>query len=114
MKESQHSKISREKDGKLIFTIRILPTDSSTTSGSITKAMEDLSTTTLGLPLVDQHSPIAFAIINDIHWHDNVAQHAGVERVWRYVLKRAYIIEDRSIVKIIKRNCQRCRYGASA
>ena len=30
--------------------------------------------------------------------------------VWRYVLKKAYIIEGRSIVKNIKRLCQRCRY----
>ena len=110
VKESQYSKFSREKDGKLIYTGRILPTDTSTITGSLTKAMQDLSVTTFCIPLVDKHSPIAYAIINEVHWHDNVAQHAGVETVWRFVLKRAYIIEGRSIVKTIKRNCQRCRY----
>ena len=108
VKESQYSKITREKDGKLIYTGRILPTDSSTISGSITKAMQDLSATTFCIPLVDKHSLIAYAIINEVHWHDNMEQHAGVETVWRYVLQRASIIEERSIVKTIKRNSQRC------
>lgn len=31
--------------------------------------------------LVDKHSPIAYAIINEVYWLDNIAQHAGVETV---------------------------------
>lgn len=43
--------------------------------------------------LIGKHSLIAYAIINEFHWHDNVAQQAGIETVWKYVLKRAYIIK---------------------
>ena len=72
--------------------------------------MQDSSAATFCVPIVDKHSPLAYAIINDIHWNNKVAQHSGVKMVWRYVLKKAYIIEGRSIVKNIKRLCQRCRY----
>ena len=71
--------------------------------------MQDLSAATFCVPIVDKHSPLAYAIINDIHWNNKVAQHSGIEMVWRYVLKKAYIIEGRSIVNN-KRLCQRCRY----
>ena len=76
----------------------------------MTNAMQDLSAETFCVPIVAKNSPFAYAIINDIHWYDKVAQHSGVEMVWRYVLKKAYIIEGRSIVKNIKRLCHRCRY----
>ena len=72
--------------------------------------MQDSSAATFCVPIVDKHSPLAYAIINDIHWNNKVAQQSGVKMVWRYVLKKAYIIEGRSIVKNIKRLCQRCRY----
>ena len=74
--------------------------------------MQDLSATIFCVPIVDKHSPIAYVIINDTHWNDKVVQHSDsdVETVWRYVLKKAYIIEGCSIAKKIKRLCQRCRY----
>ena len=72
--------------------------------------MQDLSAAAICVPIVDKHSPLAYAIINDIHWNDKVAQHSGMEMVWRYVVKKAYIIEGRSIAKNIKRLWQRCRY----
>ena len=36
--------------------------------------------------------------------------HSGVETTLRYVLKKMYIIDGRSLVKMIKNSCQRCRY----
>ena len=110
VKESQYSKISREKDGKLTYTRRILPTNSSAISGPMTKAMQNLSATTFCISLVDKHSPIAYAIINEVHWHDNVAQNADLETVCIYALRRANIIEGKSIAKTIKRYSRRCRY----
>ena len=76
----------------------------------MTNAMQDLSAATFCVPIVDKHSPLAYAIINDVRWNDKVAQHSGIETVWRYVLKKAYVTEGCSIVKNIKRLCQRCRY----
>ena len=68
----------------------------------MTNTMQDLSAATFSLPIVDKHSPLAYAIIKDIHWNDKVAQHSGVETVWRHVLKKAYIIEVHAIVKTSK------------
>ena len=76
----------------------------------MTNAVQDLSPATFCVPIVNKHSPLAYAIINDVHWNDKIAQHSGIETVWRYVLKKAYVTEGCSIVKNIKRLCQRCRY----
>ena len=41
--------------------------------------MQDLSAATFCVPIVDKHLPLAYAIINDIHWNDKVAQLSGLE-----------------------------------
>ena len=110
VKEAQCTKCSNEKDGKLLYTGRTLPTNSTSVTGSMTNTMQESSAAIFCVPIVDKHSPLAHAIINDIHWNDKVAQHSGVETVQSYVLKKAYIIEGCSIAKNIKRLCQRCRY----
>ena len=51
--------------------------------------MQDLSAAIFCVPIVDKNLSFAYAIINDMHWYDKVAQHSGVEMVWRYVLKTA-------------------------
>ena len=43
--------------------------------------MQDLLVTTFCILVVDKNSVIPYAITNQGHWHDNVAQHAGVEIV---------------------------------
>ena len=58
---------------------------------------------------MDKFSPIAYSIINEIHWHHSVAKHSGVETVLRYTMTYAYIMEGRDIVKRIKKSCERCR-----
>ena len=68
--------------------------------------------TTFCVPLTDKGSPIAFSLINDIHWYDKSVFHRGVETTWRYVLKQMFVIEGRSLVQLIKDDCQRCRYLA--
>lgn len=107
-----YSSFTTEKNGVLMYTGRILPTEKITVVGEFTDAMKDLTATTFCVPVVEKHSPIAFSIVNEVHWHDKTAQHSGIETTLRYVLKRAYIIEARSIVKLIKKSCQRCRYLA--
>ena len=73
----------------------------------MTNTIHDLSEATFCVSIVDKHSSLAYAIINDIHWNDKVAEHSGVETDWRDVLRKSYIIESRSIAKNIKRLCQR-------
>ena len=95
-----------------MYTGRILPSTEVTCAGRFTKAMKDLSSTTFFVPLVDKSSPIAYSIINDVHWNDKTANHCVVETTIRHVLKKAHDIEARSIVKSIRKSCQRRRYLA--
>ena len=48
--------------------------------------------------------------MNEVHWYENSAKHAGIETMLHHILKRVYIIEGRQLVKMIKRLCERCRY----
>ena len=102
VKEAQYTKFSKEKDGKLLYTRRILTTNSTSITDSMTNAMQDLSAATFCVPLADKHSPLAYAIINDTHWNYKVAQHSGVETVWRYVFQKANIIKVAPLSKTSK------------
>ena len=107
---AQYKDISREIDGLLMYTGRILPNDEITILGKATQVMKDLTATSFSVPLVEKVSPVAYSVVNDIHWHHETAQHCGIETVWRYVLMNVYIIEGRSLVKKIRKSCERCRY----
>ena len=72
--------------------------------------MKDLSNLTFCVPIIDKHSPIAYSIMNEVHWHDDIAMHAGVEILLRRSIQYAYIIEGRDIAKRIKHSCERWRY----
>ena len=110
-KPADYEKISIEKDNILYYTGRILPTENIIdVREQMSDVMKDLSATTFCVPLVYRHSPLAYSIVNDIHWYSKVAQHSGIESVWRYVMKVAYIVGGRSLVKKFKVNCIRCRY----
>ena len=108
--KSKYQNISKEVDGILMYTGRILPTNEITCTGKFTKAMKDLSSTTFCVPVVDKNSPVSYSIINDIHWNHPSAMHCGVETTWRHTLKVAFIIEGRALVKTIRKSCERCRY----
>ena len=107
---SKYSNTSIEKDGILTYTGRMLPTDSVTIIGKATQRMLDLQSTSFCVPILEKSSPIAYSIVNDIHWNHPTASHSGVETTWRYVLQKVFIIEGRSLVKSIRSTCERCRY----
>ena len=109
VKRSKIGKISKEKDGILYYIGRILPTDNITVAGNMTSTMKDLTSTTFCVPIIDKHSPVAISIINDIHWHSPV-KHSGIETTWRHILKKAFILEGRSLVQLIRSSCERCRF----
>lgn len=110
LRPHQYQKISKEKDGILYYSGRTLPEDEVTIVGKMTCAMKDLKCDSFCVPIVEKNSPLAFSIVSEIHCYNESVKHAGIESVWRYVLKKVFIIEGRSIVKIVKRSCQRCRY----
>ena len=109
LKPSQYENISTEVEGILRFNGRILPDDDISIVGRATKVMKDLTASTFFVPIIEKNSPIALSIIEDIHWNHPTAQHRGVETVWRYVLKEAFIIDGRSLVVKIRESCERCR-----
>ena len=108
--KTKYEHISKEVDGILMYSGRILPTIEVTCTGKFTNIMKDLASTTFCVPLVDKNSPVAFSIINDVHWNHQSVMHCGVETTWRHVLKIAFIIEGRSVVKTVPKSCERCRY----
>ena len=105
----KYEKISTEKKGILYYSGRILPNQHVSSVTSMSDIMRDLSSTTFCVPLIDKHSPLAYSIVNEIHWYHDVAKHSGVETVLRYTLNHAYIIDGREIVKRIRKSCERCR-----
>ena len=76
----------------------------------LSDACIDLSVSTFCVPVVDKHSLLAYALINEVHWHDPDAQHSGNETVMRHLLKICYIIEGSSLVQLFRKNCPRCRF----
>ncbi|XP_066920590.1 uncharacterized protein [Clytia hemisphaerica] len=102
--------ITTSKDGILLYNGRILPSNSITIVGRYTEAMLDLISSTFCVPVIDKSSPVAFSIASDIHWNHKDVQHAGIETTLRHIMKKTYIIEGRSLVKLIKKSCQRCRF----
>ena len=103
-------KITQEKNGILHYTGRILPSDKVSIVGKFTSTMKDLSTDTFCVPVLSNHSPIAYSIALDFHWNHPVCQHTGVESTIRYLMKKVYIIECRPLIKLIRKSCQRCRF----
>ena len=109
MKRSNYQKISAEKDKVLYYTGRILSTSNIKAASEMSSVIKDLSATTFQVPLVYKHSPLAYGLINKVHWYSMASKHSGVETLWWYVLKTAYIIFQWKIVKKIRINCERCQ-----
>ena len=74
MKENQYKRISKEKEGILYYTGRILPNQNVTVVGRMTNVMKDLQQTSFCVPIIDKHSPLAYSIVNEIHWYNNIAK----------------------------------------
>ena len=98
MKKNQYKRISKEKEGILYYTGRILPNQNVTVVGRMTIVMKDSQQTSFCVPIIDKHSPLAYSIVNEIHWYNNTVKHAGIETVLRRTLSIDYIIEGREIV----------------
>ncbi|XP_066918232.1 uncharacterized protein [Clytia hemisphaerica] len=106
----RYEKFTSRKGDLLIYTGRILPGDEVTITGRFTSAMRDLASTTFCVPVLDKDSPVAQSLALDVHWNHPVCKHSGLESTLRYILKSAYIIDGRQLVKNIRKQCTRCRY----
>lgn len=110
MNKSSYVNISKEQNSILYYTGRILPSQKVDNKTSLGDVSLDLSMTTFCVPLIDKYSPLAYAIINEVHWYDFDVWHSGNESVSRNVLKIAYIFEGRSVVAQFRVDCPRCHY----
>ena len=108
--KTSFQKISTEKFGILYYTGRILPSQEINNQLNLSDVCIDLSMSTFCVPLVDKYSPLAYAIVNEVHWYDDDARHSGNETVMRYVQKIAHILEGRSLVLAFRLDCARCRF----
>ena len=106
---SAFEKISVEKSGILYYTGRILPTQKVGGDLTLCDVSFDLAKSTFCVPIVESHSPIAYSIVNEVHWYDSDVWHAGVESALRRINLTAYIIGGRKLVKTIKDACTKCR-----
>ena len=97
------------KDGILYYTDRILPMQKIDCRFSLGDASSDLLASSFCMPIIDAHSPIAYAIVSETHWYHPDVSHGGVESVLQYCQNIAYIIEGRAFVKSIKKECAKCR-----
>ncbi|XP_066923502.1 uncharacterized protein [Clytia hemisphaerica] len=107
--KTKYNKISEEKDGILFYTGRILPTDQITAIGK-NRHHEGPNCVNLLCANYRQNSPLAYSIVQEVHWNHPTAIHSGIETTWRYVLQTCYILEGRSLVKQVRSSCPRCRY----
>ena len=82
-KPTQYQKISIERDGILYHSERILLTDNIKITGEMFTVMKGLAADTFCVPIICKHSPLAYSLINEVHWHSKAAMHSGVETVWR-------------------------------
>ena len=104
-----YKNISIEKDEILYYTGRILPSQEFNGNLNLADVCLDLTTSTFCVPLIDKSSPLAYALVNEVHWYDDDAKHSGNETVLRHVQNIAHIIEGRPLVKKFRKECARCR-----
>ena len=107
--EKKYSNISKEVNGILYYSGRILPDQQISSQPSLVDVSFDLSEKTFCVPLVDKMSPVAYALANEVHWYSLDVRHGGIESVLREINTIAYLIGGRKVVKDMKRSCIRCR-----
>ena len=98
------------KDDILYHSGRILSTQAIDGKLGLADVCTDLAACTFCVPVTDSHSPIAYAIVNETHWYHPDVSHGGIESVLRCAQTIAHIIWGRSLVKLVKKGCARCRF----
>ena len=104
-----YKNVSVEQNNILYYTARVSPSDVKFKC-TMTDAMIDLSAGTFIVPMVERYSPVAYSLVNQIHWHHPTAAHKGVESTIRQIMTVAHIVGVRDLVKLFRKHCARCRY----
>ena len=101
--------ISKEIDGVLYYSGRILSDYRFDGTPELCEAAIDLCRTTFCVPVMDQYSPVAISIALEIHWHHSDVQHRGIEAITRQMERVAHIIAGHKLATSIKDGCKKCR-----
>ena len=108
--QKKYVNISKEVDGILYYSGRILEDHQFDGYPDLCSAAIDLSSTTFCVPLMDQFSPVGIAVALEIHWHHPDVRHKGIDTILRQMLRVAHIIGGRQLAVSIKQGCRRCRF----
>ena len=100
---------SVEKGGILYHVGRVLD-DNVSFKTSMSDVMIDLSKSSFIVPIVYRYSPLAYSIVNQVHWFHSTVKHSGVETTIPFIMTIAHILHVREILKLVRRRCTRCRY----
>ena len=101
--------IEFHKDGILNYKRSILPTENVKAVRKMSAIIKDLSSFNFCVSVIYRHLPLEYSLNDEIQQHLHGSKHAGGKIVWKYVLKREYIMQGRDFVKKIEKNCERCR-----
>ena len=82
--QNYYKKISENKNGILYYTGRILPSQEFENTIQLSDVCIDLTLSSFCVPLIDRYSPLAFSLINEVHWYNTDAKHSGNETVMRH------------------------------
>ena len=107
--KNKYVHISKEIDGVLYYSGRILPDQDFGGHPDLCGAALDLCKTTFCVPVMDRCSPVAISIALEIHWFHPDVRHRGIETIYRQTLKVAHIISGMRLTAAIKIGCKRCR-----
>ena len=107
--KSKYENISKEIDGVLYYSGRILPEQQFEGYPDLCASALDLCRTTFCVPVMDQYSPVAIAIAIDVHWNHPDVKHRGVAAIYRQMLKIAFTIGGFHLATSVKEDCKKCR-----
>lgn len=107
-KPKEYANCSREQDGVLYYSGRLLDTGGVRALESV---MFDLNPVTFCRPLVDRNSPIAYSIMLEVHWAS--VSHLNATTTYRESLEKVFILKGRELAQEVRANCVFCkRYKA--
>jgi hypothetical protein len=107
-KSKDYKNCSEMKDGILYFSGRLLNTGA---VNALEEVMFDLSPVTFCRPILDRYSPVAYAIMVEMHWAR--VHHLNATTTYRESLETAYIIRGRDLAQEVRNGCKFCaRYKA--
>ena len=107
--KKKYVNISKEIDGVLYYSGRILPDQKFLGYPELCEAALDLCQTTFCVPVMDQYSPVAISIALEIHWFHPDVCHRGIESLCRQVERVAHIIGGQNLMIFLKNGCKKCR-----